>query len=64
MSFLSVVIVVALVATIVTLVIGIGSMAKGGQYDEKHSTQLMLLRVGLQALTLILILLALYLANR
>ena len=63
MSFLSVVIIVALVATIVTLVIGIGSMGKGGQFDEKHSTQLMFARIGLQALTFLLLMLALYLAN-
>ena len=64
MSFLTVVIIIALAATIATLVIGIGSMGKGGQFDEKHSTQLMFARVGLQSLTFVLLLLALYLANK
>ena len=63
MNLLTVVIIVALLATIVTLVTGIGSMGKGGKYDEVHSTQFMFARVGLQGLTFILLLLALYLAN-
>ena len=63
MNLLTIVIIAALLATIATLVTGIGSMAKGGEYDEKHSTQLMAARVGLQALTFILLLLAIYLAN-
>ena len=64
MNFLTIVIIVALLATIVSLVMGIGFMGKGGESDEKHSTQLMFARVGFQALTFILLLLALYLANK
>lgn len=63
MNILTVVIIAALVATLATLVVGLGSMMRGGQFDEQHSTQLMFARVGLQALTFILLLLALYLAN-
>lgn len=63
MSILTVVIVAALVLTLVTLITGIGSMAHGGEFDEKHSTQFMFARVALQGLTLLLLLLALYLAN-
>lgn len=63
MSGLTIVIVIALALTLVTLVTGIGSMAQGGEFDEKHSTQLMFARVGMQGITLLLLLLALYLAG-
>ena len=63
MSILTVVIIAALVATIVSLVTGLGAMGKGGKFDEEHSTQLMFTRVVLQGVTFVLLLLALYLAN-
>ncbi len=63
MNILSVVIVVAMFLTIVVLGAGIWSMAHGGEFDEKHSSQLMFARVGMQAVTLILLFLAIYLAN-
>ena len=39
------------------------SMAHGGEFDEKHSDQLMFARVGMQAITLLLLFGALYCAN-
>ena len=63
MNFLTIVIFAALLATVVSLVIGLGYMGKGGKADEEHSVQLMSARVGFQALAFILLLLALYLAN-
>ena len=63
MNILSVVIVVALLLTIAVLGAGIWSMAHGGEFDEKHSSQLMFARIGMQAITLILLLIAIYLAN-
>jgi len=63
MSILSVVIVVAMLLTIIVLGAGIWSMAHGGEFDEKHSEQLMFARIGLQAVTLILLFIAIYLAN-
>ena len=63
MNILSVVIVVALLLTIAVLGAGIWSMAHGGEFDEKHSEQLMFARIGMQAVTLILLLIAIYLAN-
>jgi len=63
MDVLTLVILVSLVLTVVVLVIGVGSMARGGEFDEKHSEQLMFARVGMQAVTLILLFAALYLAN-
>jgi len=64
MSTLTIVITVALIATILALGTGIVSMMRGGEFDEKHDTQFMLARVGLQGLTFILLLVALYLAHR
>lgn len=59
MNMLDIFIVLALFATIGALVMGIGSMARGGDYDKQHSGQYMMARVGLQAATLVFLLLAL-----
>jgi hypothetical protein len=56
---LTAVIVPALLATVITLGGGIGSMAHGGAYDRKHSAQIMGVRVGLQGLTFTVPLIAL-----
>lgn len=61
MSVLTVVVVVALIATLAALVWGVGSMAQGGSYDDKHSEQIMFTRVGLQAVAFALVVLALIL---
>ena len=58
MTVLTILIMVALLATVVSLVWGIGSMAHGGRFDEKHSTQLMGARVILQGLVIVLMLIA------
>ena len=63
MDVLTLVIVASLILTAVILVIGVGSMAQGGEFDERHSEQLMFARVGMQAITLLLLFVALYLAN-
>ncbi|MCH8845835.1 MAG: twin transmembrane helix small protein [Proteobacteria bacterium] len=63
MDVLTLVIVASLILTAVILVIGVGSMAQGGEFDERHSEQLMFARVGMQAITLSLLFVALYLAN-
>jgi len=59
MTTLTFLVLLALFATVVALGTGIGSMVLGGTFDEKHSDQLMMLRVGLQGLAVVLILLAL-----
>lgn len=63
MSLLSLMIVLAALATVGALGAGIVSMVRGGEYDEKHSTQLMVARVGFQGAALVLLLVALYVAN-
>jgi len=45
MDLLTLVIVACLILTAIILVIGVGSMAQGGEFDEKHSDQLMFARV-------------------
>ena len=63
MTTLTIVIILALVLTIAVLFTGLGSMGHGGEFDEKHGSQFMFARVVLQGLTLLLLLVALYLAN-
>jgi hypothetical protein len=63
MNLLSILIVFALFLTIVVLGTGIWSMAHGGEFDRKHSTQLMFARVGMQGITLLLLFFAVYLAS-
>jgi len=62
MTVLTIVIVIALLATVGTLLWGIISMAKGGEFDQHHSHQLMFARVGLQGVTLLFLLIALFIA--
>jgi hypothetical protein len=62
MTTLTAIIILALFATVITLVWGIGSMVRGGDYDREHSALLMGIRVGLQGLTIVLLLIAVLLA--
>jgi len=59
MTMIHVFILMGLLATVGALIAGEVSMAHGGRFDEQHADQLMWLRVGLQALTVMLIILAL-----
>lgn len=60
MKIITVLIFLALIATVVSMVIGVGSMAKGGAYDDKHSGQFMNARIIFQAVAAILLMLALF----
>lgn len=62
MTLLTLTVILALIATIVTLAWGLGSMARGGSYDEKHSEQLMFTRIGIQTFAFVMLLLAVYLS--
>lgn len=62
MELLNVLIILALIATIVSLGWGIGSMAHGGSFDAKHSAQLMSARVGFQGVAVALLLIVLILS--
>jgi hypothetical protein len=63
MSLLSLMIILALVATVGALGAGVVSMVRGGEYDRQHDTQLMIARVSFQGVALVLLLVALYVAN-
>lgn len=63
MELLNIAIIGALVMTVGVIGTGIWSMAHGGEFDRKHSTQLMFARVGMQGITFLLLLLAVYLAS-
>ena len=51
-------VIIALIATVIVLFVGIVSMARGGEFDRQHSVQLMFARVWFQAATIILIIAA------
>ena len=63
MNILTMVIMVALLVTIGLMGTGVWSMAVGGEFDRKHSTHLMFARVGMQAITVLLLLFAIYLSS-
>ncbi len=62
MNPLTLMIVLALIATIAALGAGIFSMVRGGEFDRKHGTELMFARVGFQGIALALLLVALLLS--
>ena len=63
MDMISGLIYVALFATVVVLVLGLGSMAKGGAYDREHAEKFMWERVALQSVVVILLIVAAILLN-
>ncbi len=63
MTLTNLIVFVALLAVVVTLVLGLRSMGRGGEYDETHSERFMWERVGLQALAVALLIAALLLMN-
>lgn len=60
MNLLTILILLALGATIVSLALGVYSMERGGEYDRVHSTRYMAARVGFQGIALVLLLIALF----
>jgi hypothetical protein len=61
MDALTLLVMLGVLVTVVVLFTGIGSMAEGGEFDDRHSHQLMFARVGVQAFTLLLVIIALLL---
>jgi len=61
MSLFTFLVVVGLLATIASLVWGLISMVRGGEYDEGHSAKLMNARIAFQGFALLVILIALFL---
>ena len=63
MGLINVLIIAALVATVTVLVLGLRSMAIGGTYVQEHAEKFMWERVGLQALVVVLLIVATVLLN-
>lgn len=63
MSIINVLIIGALIATVVVLVLGLRSMARGGTYDKEHAEKFMWERVALQLLVVILLVAAVVMSN-
>lgn len=63
MKIITVVILVGLFATVIALIAGIVSMSRGGESDRVRSVQLMFTRVGLQAITFVCLVIALFLVT-
>ena len=55
MSIVNVLIILALIATLVVLALGLRSMARGGKYDAEHAEKFMWERVALQGLVVVLL---------
>lgn len=53
---LFIVVVVACLAVVVILMIGIGGFARGGEFNRKHANRLMRYRIAAQAVAVLLIL--------
>lgn len=64
MTTLTMLVLAGLVATAAVLVSGIASMVHGGDFDQRHSHQIMFARIGVQGITLVLLLAALLLSVR
>lgn len=57
------VIVIAMIAVVVILMIGIGGFAKGGAFNKKYGNKMMQLRIAAQFVAICLILLFIYLRS-
>lgn len=64
MTVFTFLVMLGMLATVVVLFRGIGSMVQGGEYDFEHSHHYMFARVALQLVTVALVLLALLLQVR
>lgn len=59
MKIITILVILALLATVASMVAGLRSMAKGGEYDDKHSGQFMNARIIFQGIAALLLILAL-----
>jgi hypothetical protein len=57
MNVIAILLAIALVAVVLVLIVGVIGMARGSAFNEKYGNKMMRLRVGLQALAVILVVL-------
>jgi hypothetical protein len=60
MDIFDILILIALLAVVIILGLGFYSLHRGGEFSRKYSNLLMRLRIGSQAVAVVLILLAFY----
>lgn len=63
-SWIPVFVIVAALATLAVLFIGIGGFVAGGKFNSKWGNKLMQMRVGLQLIAVLLLMLMFLLAGR
>jgi len=63
MTVINTLIIVALLATVVVLGLGLRSMARGGDYDREHAEKFMWERVARQALVVVALVAATIMLN-
>ena len=63
MEALNLLIIAALIGTLAVLLLGVRSMAKGGDYDRENAEKFMWERIGLQALVILLLIAAVFALN-
>ncbi len=61
MTLIHVLVIIALIATVIVMIIGVGAMSSSSSLDEDYGESFMWWRVGLQGLTLLLLIVALFL---
>lgn len=52
-TILTILLFAALAAVLIVLLIGVGVFVKGGEFNRRHATKIMTLRVATQALALV-----------
>lgn len=60
---LFIIMIVAMLAVVVILLIGIGGFAKGGEFNRKHANRIMRYRIYAQFIAVLLILAVVYFAR-
>ncbi len=61
---MSILLIIFIIATLAVLVVGIIVMVKGGETDKRLSNKLMAARIWLQAITILIVVIALYAAKK
>ena len=56
-------VVASAIGVLIILLIGIGSFAKGGEFNRRHGNRIMRYRIAAQALAVILVLLFVFVKN-
>ena len=63
MDAVNLLIIAAVIATVIVLIMGVGSMGRGGTYDREHAEKFMWERVALQALVIVMLIVAVVILN-